>query len=484
MAHLFLASALLLAVPPASQEIDRAALAALDLWKVPGLALVIVHGDRVVHLKGYGVESLESKTPTSPDTIFPLASCTKPFTATLLAALVDDGKLAWNDPVRKHLPYFRLKDPFANERATLRDLLCHRTGLGAHDMLWYRSALPIEERVRKLALLDPVCDFRTEFHYQTIAFGAAGLAGERAAGRPWAELMTERIFRPLGMASSSAAEPAGTKTLASPHRLEPDGRVKRIPRYSLVDADPAGSVHSTARDLAAFLRLQLKGGVHDGKPLVSRERIRDIQQPNVVVPCEGFTAKLNPATTQISYGLGWIVQDYRGHKLILHGGAIDGFRAHLALLPDSHLGIGILSNLDGSLANFALANTLADLFLDLPPRPWNDEIFNLIELDRKADIARATTLRKNRPANARPRRPLADYVGDYADQAYGPCRVELENRGLLLKWGEKRCPLEHYLDDLFIGNSSPFNDASFEFEVGEKGNVASVKFLGRTFGRK
>jgi CubicO group peptidase (beta-lactamase class C family) len=482
--HLFLASALFLGLPPSAEQIDRVIETALAQWQVPGIAVVIVHEGRVVHRKGYGVAELGTKTPVTPDTVFPLASCTKPFTTTLLATLVDDGRFGWNDPVRKHLPFFRLKDPVANERVNVRDLLCHRTGLGPHDLLWYRSPWSIEDRVRKLALLDPVADFRTGFHYQTIAFGAAGLAGERAAGRPWADLLLERVLRPLGMTSSAAVQPTDKAALASPHKRDKAGVIQVIPRYDLASPDPAGSLHSTARDLASFLQLHLDGGVHDGKRLVSSARIRELQEPNVVIPFQEHSAVLNPETVQISYGLGWIIQDYRGRKMILHGGAIDGFRSHLAILPQAKLGIGILSNLDGSLCNYALAHSLVDLFLGVSNRAWNDIAQNLERHERQIETNRAALLRKIRPLGARPPRPLADYLGFYEDDAYGPCHIALKDRGLELTWGLIRSPLEHYQGDVFLAAEPPFHDTRIEFALTPGGGVAAVKFLERTFARR
>jgi len=484
MSAALLLSLAFLALPPAAEEIDRHVQTALDRWQTPGLALVIVHNDRIVHLQGYGREALEAKAPVTADTVFPLASCSKPFTAALLAMLVDDGKLRWDDPVRKHLPDFQLKDPWATERATVRDLLCHRTGIGPHPLLWYQSPLSMEERIRKLALLEPDSEFRTEFHYQTVAFGAAGLAGERAAGKLWADLMSERVFEPLGMTSSSAVEPTQAKSLARPHIRGRDGVIRGMPRYSLKQPDPAGSVHSTARDLSRFLRMQLAEGSLDGKPLLSAARIRDLQQANVIVPMEGLSAQLNPETVQIGYGLGWIIQDYRGRKMILHGGAIDGFRSHLVMFPEAQLGIGILSNLDSVLCNFALANVLADRFLELKPRGWFDEIAKLEETVAKQDARRSKLLRARRPANAQPLVPLKDYVGVYEDPAYGPCEVTLTDRGLEVALRSMRSPLELYAGHLFLADEPPFRDAPFEFVSAADGTIRELHFLHRTFLRK
>lgn len=482
MMSVILAASCLLAIPPAA-DIDREVEKAMAQFRTPGLALVVVCGGRVVHLNGYGFASLESKAPVTPDTIFPLASCSKPFTSAMMATLVDDGKLGWDDKVQKHLPFFRLKDPLASERATLRDLLCHRTGLGSHSLLWYRSPKNLEDRVRSLAFLEPASDFRSEFHYQTVAFGAAGLAAERVGGMRWEELLQTRILRPLGMSATSPVEPPASASLARPHRRDKDGIVRAIERYSLRLPDPAGSVHSTVRDLGTFLRFNLSDGTLDGKSIVSQARLRETHEPNMVIPLGDFARRINPETVQITYGLGWIVQDYRGHKILLHGGAIDGFRAHLMLIPGTRVGIGILSNLDGSLCNFALANALADLFLELPSRPWIADIEAVESKDRADDLRRAAELRSRRPVGARPPLPLDSYVGVYTDDAYGDCEIVRQGGALTLKWRTMQFPLEHFQGQTFLVDDVPVRDAPLTF-IAQGTSVTAIEFLDRTFRRR
>src|SRR5262245_26939236 len=155
---------------------DAIAREALKTYKAPGLALVVVRDGEVIYLKGHGVRRLGENDPVTPDTIFAIGSLTKAFTAAALGLLVDEGKVAWDDPVRKHLPWFRLADPLADRDVTLRDLLCHRTGLGPHNFLWYRAAWPVEDSVRRLALLEQSHSFRSRYEYNNLCYLAAGLA--------------------------------------------------------------------------------------------------------------------------------------------------------------------------------------------------------------------------------------------------------------------------------------------------------------------
>ena len=209
------------AAPPDPAAVDAVVRDALKAWNVPGVAVAVVRDDQVVYLKGHGLRAAGSDRPVTPDTVFPLASCSKGFTTTILAMLVGEGKMGWDDPVRKHLPWFHLGDPLADREVTLRNLVTHRTGLRGHDLLWYRSPLPQEELVRRVGLLPLDKPFRTAFQYQSTMFTAAGLAEGAATKTTWADLVRERIFKPLEMAESSLTTTEALKAadLAMPHRL-------------------------------------------------------------------------------------------------------------------------------------------------------------------------------------------------------------------------------------------------------------------------
>src|SRR5687767_10782808 len=190
------------AADPSAERIDRLVADALQAWDVPGAAVVIVGPERIVHLKGYGARVLGGEAVT-PDTLFPLASCTKAFTTTLVALLADEGKLHWDDPVRKHVPDFQLSDPAADRLVTLRDLAVHRTGVDSHDLLWYRSVLSQADLVKRVRHLPLSRGFRTEIQYQTVMYLALGQAAAAAGGKPWGELVETRLFQPLGMKSAT-----------------------------------------------------------------------------------------------------------------------------------------------------------------------------------------------------------------------------------------------------------------------------------------
>ena len=474
----------LLAVPPMTEDIDAILESGRDAWHIPGMAAVVVHEGRVVYLKGLGVKRLGEPEPVTPDTLFPLASCTKPFTALALARLVDAGTIGWDDPVHKHLPSLHLKDRCADERMTLRDLLCHRTGMGRHDPLWYRSPWTVEERLSKLVLLDPESDFRTRFEYQPVLFGAAGLAGAKAAKLPWKELMERRVLEPLGMTSSSASEPRDAARLTGFHRRAADGNIVPTPRYVWKEPDPAGSLHSTARDLSAFLRAELGGG--KGKPFVSADSLDEMHRPQMTVRRDGIVKEANPESAQIAYGLGWAVQDYRGRLMMLHGGAIDGARVQITLVPEIGLGIALLTNLEGHFGNLAMSNRIVDRFLGVSKetqRDWQG-LFRKIEQEEiEAVRERGRQLRADHRPGSAPLLPLSAFVGDYVDPAYGTCRIGAADRGLTMAWGDLASSLEFVAGERFLATDPPCYDAVVDFRI-EKGIVVSLRLMERDFLRK
>ncbi len=473
-----------------AQPVDHAAIEsvmreALQSWTVPGAAVAIVHQDRVVYLKGFGVKKAGAKDRVTPDTIFPLASCSKSFTVLALAMLADEGKVAWDDPVRKHVPFFRLADPLADGQVTLRDLLCHRTGLAGHDMLWYRSPWKLDERVRKLAQLQPRHLFRGQFEYQAICFGAAGLAVGAAAKSTWQDFVHQRIFAPLGMKSAccTSAQALRATDHAQPHRQTKDGKIEAIPWYKISEPDPAGSIHASVRDLSQFVRLQLGDGTWQGRRLVSAANLAEPHTPQMVIRREGFAKAMNPDTLQLSYGLGWVIQDYRGQLLILHGGAIDGFRAHITLVPRARLGIVLCNNLDRTQMNMAVSNSLVDLFLRLPAKDWNAFFRAVMAADEAEQKERAKALRESRPKDPKPARAYSAYAGIFEDTAYGIARITVEKNTLVLHWNTFQCPLEHWDADTFLANNDVFVDAPVRFTF-HNGAALSLRALDREFKRK
>ncbi|MFO0801382.1 MAG: serine hydrolase [Gemmataceae bacterium] len=472
------------AADPPGAEVDRLMADALRAWGVPGAALAVVRGDQVVVLKGYGRRHVGRPEPVSADTVFPLASCTKPFTSLLLATLVDEGKLAWDDPVRKHLPDFRLADPRADAAVTVRDLLCHRTGVGGNDLLWYRAPWGIEALLGKISKLPPEYPFRGGFQYSSLMYMAAGRVAATAGGRPWEQLLKARVTDPIGMSGvefTSNGLPADT---ATGHRPGKGGAAEPSPAYPMPEPNPAGSVHASARDLAGFLRTLVAGGVTPGGKRVARaETMAELIRTQNTIPLEGAARAMNPDTEKLGYGLGWIVADHRGKRVIAHGGLIDGVRSQITFLPDEKLGIAVLNNLHETRMNQAVTNSLIDRYCGLPPRDWN-AFFLKIVADADAAKRAATASRdRARVPERKATLPLDRYAGEYADAAYGPARVSVADGRLTMTWSSFRCPLEHWDGDTFRVTDGYHADRLVEFAADAGRGVVAMRFVNVVFRR-
>jgi CubicO group peptidase (beta-lactamase class C family) len=475
------------AAPPNAATIDAIFADALKTYPVPGLVVGVVRGDEVVYLKGYGVRELGGKDAVTPDTVFSVGSCTKAFTATAIGLLVEDGKASWDDPVRKHVPYFHLSDPLADRDVTLRDLLCHRTGLSRHDMLYYRASWGVEETVRRVAGLELHTSFRSTYEYNNLCYMAAGLAVEGAAKQPWQDVVQKRLFDRLGMNGAVFTKSAALKAAdhATPHRIDGDGKPQAMEWYpddSQVRA--SGSLKAGARDLTKWLRMQLNDGVYDGKRIVSARTLAETHSPQMVMPTGvGPFMKLTE-TTQASYGMGWIISDYRGHVLWEHGGAVDGFRAKILLAPKDKIGVVVLGNSDQTEATLATSYQVLDHMLGLEKRDWNGYYTDLIKRATAAAKAKREQFDAGRKADAKPSRDLDAYAGTFEDAAYGTLTVVKKDGSLRLSWSSFEGRLAHYREDTFsFAAPGKLEDTLAAFVLNGDKDVTAVKFLDRTFQR-
>lgn len=465
--------------------VDRGVEAARTAWSVPGVAVVIVRSGEVVHLKGYGTRRHGADEPVTPDTLFPLASCTKAFTTAAVAALVDDGEMNWDDPVRKHLPTFRLSDPAADRLVSVRDLFCHRTGLGPHDLLWYRAAWDLDETVRRIPKLPLSAPFRGEFRYSSLPVLAGGRAAANRYGEEWDVLVRDKLLTPLGMTdvaftSSQAAE---FPDRASGHRLTPDGRVEAMAEYPMSEPNPAGSLFATARGLGRWLTFHLADGRFGGEQVVSAKNLDETRQPHTPVRLTAAVKAQNPDTNLMGYALGWVVYDHRGERVVAHGGVIDGFRAQVTLLPDRGVGFVLLNNLHETKMNLALGNTLIDLLLGLSPKDWNRH-YQRVEADERAAKAAEREKRdRERKADAKPTHPVEAYAGEYAQEAYGTGEVVIEGGRWEWRYSTFRVPLEHWQGDTFRVTGGQFDDELIEFTTDNR-RVTAIRFRGVEFKRK
>jgi len=488
--------AALAAQPIDTDAIDAIVQAGLKSWQVPGAALAIVRGDEVVYLKGYGVAEVGSDRAVSPDTLFAIASCTKAFTAAAAGVLADQGKLAWDDPVRKHLEWFHLADPLADRDVTLRDLLCHRTGLARHDILSFGTDWGREEIVRHMGSVRAAHSFRSTFEYNNNMYTAAGLVVGAASKSTWDEFVATHLFGPLGMkgATCSVRAAGENPNHALPHRRKKDGTVEALPWHSSLDnAGPAGAIHASARDMARWVRFQLGDGTLEGRRILKAATLAETHTPQIVVRLEGPVKIAYPETLQLAYGLGWFVHDHRGRLMYSHTGGLDGFRARIVLVPKERLGLVLLMNsgVGSSYASmhYVVTNNLLDLLLGLGTKDWDTIYTAGAKKLREESEAEVATRDRTRHRDTKPSRDLAAYTGAYEDAAYGAAKVSLREGELVLAWGKSKIRLEHFHYDTFVARQEMaeghdvLDNQLATFVLRADGEVGTLRLLGQDFMR-
>jgi len=438
-------------------ELDAVVEQSLKAFGAPGVAVGVVRDGKVVLARGYGLRDTKRGLPVTLHTRFAIGSLTKSFTASVAAMLVDEGTLDWDRPVREYLPWFRLQDRAATEMITARDMLTHRSGLPRHDFLRFAVPLEREELVRRLAWLQPTRPFRAAYQYNNLMYVTAGYLEGVLAGSTWEQLVSDRIFKPLGMAESNTSVLDSQKAddYAKPYERR-KGAVEEVDFYvyQKFGVGPNGAVNSSIQDMLKYLEFQMGDGKASGKQLVSAAQMREMHTPQFVTPSGGA-----PEFDLNCYGLAWSIASYRGRRLIHHGGSITGFRAWIGFLPADKLGLVVLSNMSGNLTE-ALALTLADRLLGLEPIDWTKRM-NRPEPERKLPPPQPGT---------HPSHPLKDFAGEYLHPAYGVARIEAQEDGLNVIFPARQIKLSHYHYDIFQGEGAWL----VQFVMDRAGKIESV----------
>lgn len=486
VAALTLAPSALIAQQPADlSSLDQTIQASMTDWHIPGASVAIVRDQSVVYMKGFGTREVNTSQAVTPDTVFQIGSCSKAFTSAVIAMLVDEGKMKWDGKVNTYLPFFHLYDPEADEHVTIRDLLTHRTGLPGTDMIWYGSTLDRDELIRRVAYVEPEAGFRTHFEYQNMMLVAAGQAAAHAAGSTWDDLVRDRIFKPLGMNSSTTrtAEGQESPNRATPHVSLPDGSVKTVPWRNIDNVGPAGSIISSARDMAKWVQLQLNNGLYDNNQLISKKNVQEMHEPQMVIPLSDHIATVFfPDSMQLSYGLAWFVQDYHGHQLILHPGDIDGMAALVVLIPEIHTGYFLVVN-STSLGRQVLGYQIADKLLNLPDGNWNAR-FHKMQNDQRAEAKAAQAWQTERKSDTHPSHDLSAYAGHFQNPAYGNAEISFDSAKLTLHFHSVPSDLEHFQYDTFVTRMGSGGKTRLTFYTNERGEVDKFVVSGISFERE
>jgi CubicO group peptidase (beta-lactamase class C family) len=451
---------------------------AIRQWQIPGVAVGVVKDGKAVLMKGYGVREAGGSDSVDENTLFMIGSNTKAFTGTALAMLQEEKKLSLDDRVQQWLPDFKLYDPWVAKEANLRDLLCHRLGFETFqgDFMYFDSDLSKEQVREKFGKVKPLYSFRSRWGYTNAAFLVAGEVVHKASGKTWAEYLEEKIFRPLGMNRTLALskEIGNATNRASAHTVAA-GTLKKIPYGNIDNIAPAGSISSSISDMSHWVMAQLDNGKYEGKNVIPAAAIAATWFPHSILGNGGH--RFNRAHFAL-YGLGWMLNEYAGRKLVSHTGGVNGFVTSVTLVPEEKLGIIVFTNTDANSFYEALKWEILDAYLQLPYRNYDGLFYGLQQAEQKAEDEWLAKKKDTIATKPSPALPLASFTGDYEHEVYGKMNIKNEGGQLVATFEHhkgRRAVLEALGGNRFLAT---FNDHLYGTKVWpftiENGKVKSV----------
>lgn len=421
---------------PAQQvDLKTSIAAARELWQVPVLAVAVIHRGETIFEGGFGTLKRGSDTPVDEHTLFAIASNTKAFTTALLAMLVEEGKIDWDDRVREYLPYFELADPRASAEMTIRDLVCHRSGLGTFsgDLLWFGTPYNAADILKRARHLRPTGMFRADYGYSNLMFLAAGEVLSVASGKTWDQLVKEKVFDPLGMNRTVTSVRALSQLakVATPHKSLGDD-AKPIDWYNWDNMLAAGGIISSVHDMSLWLKVQLKrGAIDESKRIFSEDSAEEMWNSQTLVPISADARKKRPEVHFRSYGLGWVLNDYYGRKIVSHGGGYDGMFSKVIMVPEEQFAVVVLTNSMTDASNAIALQTVDDVLRIESGHTWHPELreaYMKSFREHQDQVAQVIRPAEGLPTNV----ALDPYSGTFRCSMYGDAIVMREANNLTL----------------------------------------------------
>jgi CubicO group peptidase (beta-lactamase class C family) len=438
-------------------------------WQVPGCAIGLVKNGKLIYAKGFGFRDIENKLPVTPKTLFPIASNSKLFTATAIGMLVNENKLDYDKSIKSIVPEIEFSNQNLNENITLRDMLCHRTGITGNDAIWYGSNFSRPELFTRIKYLEPVADLRVGFMYTNYMYIALGEIIKIKTGKTWEEYLTENIFKPLSMTSTVFSIEAIEKTndFAKPYKTNfIDKNKKAIGYYRQTQASgPANGINSNIIDLSNWVICQLSKGTYNNAKVIPSSLIQETMKP------------LNISSNSIRdkelsyelYGMGRTMTTYKNHLMTQHGGSINGFRSQITLFPDDSLGVIILTNSADHKITSYLQLEIADVILGLNKTDWHERVFERTKKQFENQIASNSISPKNE--NIKQSKTLVNYTGTYEHPAYGIIQITLKDKKLHFFFKTFNEPITQISLDKF---ETSFNDQLGSYTITFNTNTKSI----------
>lgn len=452
-------------------------------WNIPGVSVAIVKDGETIFSKGYGVKEVGKNDKVDGNTLYAIASNSKAFTSAMIATLVQDGKLDWNDKVQTYIPYFEIYDPMISHQVTIRDILSHRVGLGTFsgDVIWYKSTLKVEQIIKRLKYLPKKFDFRDGYGYSNVMYLTAGEIIKTVTGKSWLENIQEIFLKPLNMnrtiISPNKLDDLGN--FATPHSLV-DGKNIPIEWVSWEEIAAMGGLISSVEDIAKWMIFNLNNGIN-GEDSILEAKSRNL----IWTPHNNFVVshtKSNDFNTHFrGYGLGWGLSDYHGNLKVSHGGGYDGMISSVTLIPDQKLGVVVLTNGMESPTS-AITNYTLDAFLNVEETDWSTKDLERLERRKKRDT-RIEDRKNARVLDTKASLGVEKYTGTYKSDIYGNIIVAHVDNQLTLDFEyspDLKATLSHWHYDVWKINWDK-EQAWFKFGTVKFNMDNNLKILGMDF---
>lgn len=490
MKHFFTLAISLIAIGMATAQTDKRLKgvekeinALLQATKSPGLAIAVVHKDKVIYSAGFGYRDYENKKPVDANTLFAIGSSSKAFTSALLGKLKNEGRLSFDDSPLKYVPELKFYNNDLNGNVIIEDLMSHRTGLPRHDVSWYLFPTHSKDSlIQRIQYMEPSTGLRQQWQYNNFMFLVQGVIAEKITGKSWEDNIKESFFIPLGMSRSNTTlkEMKQALNVAYGYTLK-DDVITKMDYYDIAAMSPAGGINSSVNDMANWLVTWLNQGKFNGKEILTDSYVAEAISSHAVVrgglPNEEF-----PNTFMSNYGYGWILSSYKGHYRVEHGGNIDGFSASVSFFPTADIGIVVLTNQDNSgLTSFA-RNTIADRLLNVKRTDWTTYYKEQLEKgkrekeeNKKADTKKTET---HPPSHS-----LTAYTGLYTNPGYGTFEVLIKKDSLFATFKNTTYYLKSKYYDIFdtfefknnkIIENDEINSIYFNFSTNDAGDISGV----------
>ena len=468
-----------------TKELDKKLNELLKASNTPGFSIAIVRGDQVIYSKGFGYSDLETQQKVDNNTLFAIGSTSKAFTTALLGIMEEEHDLSFDDSPRKYLPELEFFNDLLNTELTIKDLVCHRSGMPRHDYSWY--LFPTESKDSLLARVkyqEPFADLRTQWYYNNFGYLIQGMITAKITGKSWEDNIRERYFIPLDMKRSNLtiAELQQQSNIAKGYEWANLETTKPLDYFNIAAISPAGSINSSAAEMSNWLKVWLNNGKYNGKQVLPESYIKKAINPLFLVG-SGIADPAFPDQHLNSYGYAWFVSSYKGHYRLEHGGNIDGFTANVSLFPSDSLGIVILCNQDGSLLPSLARNAVSDILLNVKATDWVKYLNEKIGLAKILLATAKSGSEESRVKGTTPTHSLEEFQGNYTHPAYGTVKLVVENDSLFAKFPVKKFYLEHWHYDVFnpleVKNraidTSTAQGLLFHFSMNDQGEIASLK---------